>query len=217
MMNLEDKIMAYLDGTLDESARTALLRELSEDPTKRRVLEEHIKVREIISLGHKPRAVPLSTERKLAARVPVLMQELPYLAPQVARTAPSLFASTLTGVQRIAQTLSSRWAPAVGLGVLLLAAGITFVGQDESAQQLQAPTTSLSASGSSSPVTAPEGGYQEALPSVEHSGGTNSQPLASRTFDLENKQTARQTATAVENPTPGDQHRRSAASAFTHG
>lgn len=130
MMNLEDKIIAYLDGTLDETSRAELLHTLSVSPEKRKLLEEHIKLREIISLGHKPASVPLMTERKLAERIPVLMQELPYLAEKSNRIAPLVGVNstsyfTLLGRQ-VSSFFTSRVGPAVAVGALLLIGGMTW-------------------------------------------------------------------------------------------
>jgi hypothetical protein len=130
MMNLEDKIIAYLDGTLDETSRAELLHTLSVSPEKRKLLEEHIKLREIISLGHKPASVPLMTERKLADRIPVLMQELPYLAEKSNRIAPFIGVNstsyfTLLGRQ-VSSFFTSRFAPALSVGALLLVGGMTW-------------------------------------------------------------------------------------------
>ncbi len=130
MMNLEDKIIAYLDGTLDETSRAELLHTLSVSPDKRKLLEEHIKLREIISLGHKPASVPLMTERKLADRIPILMQELPYLAEKSTRIAPFIPVSptsyfTLLGRQ-VSNFFTSRVGQAVSLGTLALIGGMSW-------------------------------------------------------------------------------------------
>jgi hypothetical protein len=130
LVNLEDKIIAYLDGTLDETSRAELLHTLSVSPEKRKLLEEHIKLREIISLGHKPAAVPLMTERKLADRIPVLMQELPYLAEKSDRVAPIIGTSstsyfTLLGRQ-VSSFFTSRFGQVVSLGTLALLGGLSW-------------------------------------------------------------------------------------------
>ncbi|HET6510882.1 MAG TPA: hypothetical protein VFH43_01725, partial [Candidatus Kapabacteria bacterium] len=130
LVNLEDKIIAYLDGTLDETSRAELLHTLSVSPEKRKLLEEHIKLREIISLGHKPASVPLMTERKLADRIPILMQELPYLAEKSTRIAPIIPVSstsyfTLLGRQ-VSSFFTSRVGQAVSLGTLALIGGMSW-------------------------------------------------------------------------------------------
>lgn len=147
LVNLEDKIIAYLDGTLDETSRAELLHTLSVSPEKRKLLEEHIKLREIISLGHKPASVPLMTERKLAERIPVLMQELPYLADKSGRVAPIVPVSstsyfTLLGRQ-VSSFFTSRFGQAVSLGTLALLGGMTwYMAQSNDSEQTatNAPT-----------------------------------------------------------------------------
>jgi len=70
------------------------------------------------------------TERKLADRIPVLMQELPYLAEKSRHVAPIVGLSqtsyfTLLGRQ-VSSFFSSRFAPAVSLGTLALVGGLTW-------------------------------------------------------------------------------------------
>ncbi len=78
-MLLEDKILAYLDGTLDDESRAELLHSLSVSPEKRALLEEHLRLREMMSLGQKPLTVPLDVEQTLAGKLPMLIEHLPYL------------------------------------------------------------------------------------------------------------------------------------------
>jgi hypothetical protein len=83
-MRFEDNILAYLDGSLDEESRAELLHTLSVSPEKRAVLEEHLRLRELMMFGHKPLNVPLATERALANRIAALGQEMPHLVDDVA-------------------------------------------------------------------------------------------------------------------------------------
>lgn len=146
MTNLEDQIIAYLDGTLDESSRAELLHVLSVSPEKRKLLEEHIKLREIISLGHKPQPVPLVTERRLADRIPILMQELPYLAEKSTRLVPvaGIRSTSYLGAasRYVSGFFTSRFAPAVGLGTLALVGGLTWYFASSSHEDAQ-PVASL--------------------------------------------------------------------------
>lgn len=143
MINLEDKIISYLDGTLDETSRAELLHTLSVSPEKRKLLEEHIKLREIISLGHKPASVPLLTERKLADRIPMLMQELPYLAERSNRVAaPIIGTSTsyfaLLGRQ-VTSFFTSRVGQVVSVGTLALLGGLSwYMAQSNGNEQVSA-------------------------------------------------------------------------------
>jgi hypothetical protein len=72
MRSFEERILAYLDGSLNSSDRAELLHILSVSPEKRAILEGHLRLREILASGHKPLDVPISVERSMAKRIPVL-------------------------------------------------------------------------------------------------------------------------------------------------
>ncbi|MEI8135194.1 MAG: hypothetical protein WCH46_09010 [bacterium] len=67
-MSTEQKILDYMDGTLNENESGELLHSLSVSPEKRVVLEQHIKLRELTSLAQKPYAVPQALEARMADR-----------------------------------------------------------------------------------------------------------------------------------------------------
>ena len=73
-MNTEEKILHYMDGTLNEPESGELLHSLSVSPEKRVVLEQHIKLRELTSLAQKPVPVPQALEANMAERFPAIAQ-----------------------------------------------------------------------------------------------------------------------------------------------
>jgi hypothetical protein len=85
MKHLEEKILAYLDGSLGETEREEVLREVSASPAGRRMLEEHLRVNSLITQAAKPTSAPLDAQRALAEKLPMMATYLPYLAPQSSR------------------------------------------------------------------------------------------------------------------------------------
>jgi len=119
MIKVEDAIIAYLDGTLDERSSEELLHLLSVSPEKRALMEEHLKMREMISLGQKPISVPLSLEQQLAERLPVLGREVPYLTPITPSIVSTSASETgvLFGITRFVSSLVSRSVLRTGLAL----------------------------------------------------------------------------------------------------
>ncbi len=80
-MIVEDKILEYLDGSLSDRESAELLETLSVSPEKRALLEEHLRLKDLLTLGRKPYSVPTETERSLAERIPVLAKYSDDLVP----------------------------------------------------------------------------------------------------------------------------------------
>ncbi len=120
-MIFEDKILAYLDGSLDEASRAELLHTLSVSPEKRAVLEEHLRLRELMSFGHKPLNVPVLAERALARRIAVLGEEMPHLVEDVtAFTTAGWMAGALQALRSVVSLSSVRFgAGIVAVGAIL--------------------------------------------------------------------------------------------------
>ncbi|HET9137451.1 MAG TPA: hypothetical protein VFO76_12520, partial [Candidatus Kapabacteria bacterium] len=72
-MTAEERILAYLDGSLSESESAELLHQLSVSPEKRVVLEQHLKLAELNRLAQKPFEVPAELEEKMRRRLPVVI------------------------------------------------------------------------------------------------------------------------------------------------
>lgn len=95
MKHLEEKILAYLDGSLGATEREDLLRTISESPEGRRMLEEHLRVSNLLTKAAKPVSAPLETQRALAGKIPMMATILPYLAAeQPARRAVAWYRSS---------------------------------------------------------------------------------------------------------------------------
>jgi hypothetical protein len=75
----EKEILAYLDGSLDESAKEELMHKLAVSPEKRALLEAHLKLRDMLNLAQKPFTAPLEAQRSLAEKLPLLAERLPQL------------------------------------------------------------------------------------------------------------------------------------------
>lgn len=90
MTQVEEQILAYLDGSLAPSERETVLRTLSESPEGRRMLDAHMRMGDLLTHAAKPVSAPLETQRDLAAKIPLLAVMLPYLAgPLTSRRARS--------------------------------------------------------------------------------------------------------------------------------
>jgi hypothetical protein len=74
-MIVEDKILEYLDGSLGEHESAELLETLAVSPEKRALLDDHLRLKDILALGRKAYSVPLATERALAERLPILSRQ----------------------------------------------------------------------------------------------------------------------------------------------
>ena len=85
MMSFEEKILSYLDGTLPEAEREEVLHAASVAPELRAMLDEHIRLGELVKAAQKPTSAPLPVQRDLAGEVPALAAMLPYLAGDVSR------------------------------------------------------------------------------------------------------------------------------------
>lgn len=72
-MTAEERILAYLDGSLTESESAELLHQLSVSPEKRVVLEQHLKLAELNRLAQKPFEVPAELEEKMRRRLPIII------------------------------------------------------------------------------------------------------------------------------------------------
>ena len=85
MANFEEKILAYLDGSLSEADREDVLDGISGEhahSAERDLFNTHLRLQNIYSAVRTPVSAPLSVQRSLAAQIPVLAIKLPYLAVQ---------------------------------------------------------------------------------------------------------------------------------------
>ncbi len=77
--DFELRVMAHLDGVLDADASDALQREIADDAEKRAVFDEHTRVQALVAAHRQELGVPLTIERRLAGRIPVLATMEPRL------------------------------------------------------------------------------------------------------------------------------------------
>jgi hypothetical protein len=81
MAHFEEKILAYLDGSLSEADREEVLAKISSTHGSERALfDAHLRLQDLYSVARKPVSAPLALQRELASQVPVLALKLPYLA-----------------------------------------------------------------------------------------------------------------------------------------
>jgi hypothetical protein len=127
-MTVEDKILEYLDGSLGEHESAELLETLAVSPEKRELLEEHLRLKDILALGRKPYSVPLATERALAERLPILSR--PYITP-----VPVGFRTALLGIR---QWVGSRAVQtAMGVAAILAISAVSWFAMRPTTQELQ--------------------------------------------------------------------------------
>ncbi|MBS1902844.1 MAG: hypothetical protein JSS75_03995 [Bacteroidetes bacterium] len=72
-MSTEDRILDYLDGSLNEHDSAELMHQLSVSPEKRVILEQHIKLSELTRVAQRPFDVPVELEETLAKRLPAVI------------------------------------------------------------------------------------------------------------------------------------------------
>src|SRR5665213_1867123 len=77
----EEKILAYLDGSLSSEEREDVLAQISGGEARAtRLFNAHLRLQDLYGLAAKPTSAPLALQRELASKVPVLAMKLPYLA-----------------------------------------------------------------------------------------------------------------------------------------
>lgn len=72
-MTTEERILAYLDGSLDEHQSAELMHQLSVSPENRVILEQHIKLSELTRVAQRPFEVPTALEETMAKRLPAVI------------------------------------------------------------------------------------------------------------------------------------------------
>jgi hypothetical protein len=127
----EAQILAYLDGGLSEHEREELLHVLSVSPEKRAMLDQHLQLRSALRAGERPFSAPLSVQRSLASRIPVLAEEYPELTHEAEYMAQRVYArpSAFRRALRYITAFASQWSLQAGLafgGSLVLVSGVTW-------------------------------------------------------------------------------------------
>jgi hypothetical protein len=154
MANFEEKILAYLDGSLSEADRENVLDGISGEHARsdeRELFNAHLRLQNIYSVVRAPVSAPLSVQRELAAQIPVLAIKLPYLAAQEERR-DKFAAGWLSSIR-------SSWINVfLLLTLLLLAGGVWYVVNDNTNRTLTgtadgSSSTSRSTIANSSSIT----------------------------------------------------------------
>ncbi len=122
MAPFEEKVLAYLDGSLPAAEREEVMRAVSISPDRRALLDAHLRMNDLFTIVQKPISAPLQLQRDLAKQVPVLAAKLPYLATDPRRRSAAAFGF----FGRMASGPGSIRASTIG--ALLLAIGLVSVG-----------------------------------------------------------------------------------------
>ncbi len=138
-MMVEDKILEYLDGSLGAQESAELLETLSLSPEKRALLEEHLRLKDLLTLGRKPFSVPMETERSLARQIPILGKYNEDLAPFMG---PFTALRSWIGARAIGL--------AVGAGAMIMLAGLGWFAMHGTGKNIVPAGSSASPSVSSS-------------------------------------------------------------------
>ena len=77
--NLEERIIAHFDGSMDSQSSNALLDEVMASPEKRALFRAHETLNSVIAAARVPMEAPLETRREIADRIPGLIAFIPGL------------------------------------------------------------------------------------------------------------------------------------------
>ena len=119
---LEERIIAYFDGSLDNEGSRSLLSEISESPEKRALFNAHETLSQIIARARIPMEAPLEVKQQIADRIPGMLAFIPGFLG-AAETAPIVSQSTNPLFAFFAR-MSLTTAVTIGSAVALLTAGI---------------------------------------------------------------------------------------------
>ncbi len=80
MAIVEEQILAYLDGSLSGADLENVRGQIARDDRAARLVHAHTRLESLYALTAEPASAPLSVQRELALKVPLLAAKLPYLA-----------------------------------------------------------------------------------------------------------------------------------------
>ncbi len=124
---LEERIIAFFDGSLDDEGSSSLLSEITESPEKSALFDSHAGLSRLIASARTPFEAPLEVKRQIIDRIPGMLTFLPGLLG-TAETAPLLTPSTNPFIAFFTR-MSLSTAISIGSAVAILTAGI-FVSKD---------------------------------------------------------------------------------------
>jgi hypothetical protein len=130
-LTFEDQVLAYLDDDLDRQASDNLMRQVSCDPEKQRLLDAHKRLREMLQASH-PEVKPTNSEQiELALRLPILQQVINVTQSAKDVTAEaSAFISWRTVIS--AFDISMMILAIIGLGIALTSSALVPVSLETS-------------------------------------------------------------------------------------
>jgi hypothetical protein len=153
MATFEEKILAYLDGSLAGDERDEVLRAVSDSPERRALLDEHLRLQNLYTYAAKPVSAPLALQRELASQIPLLAIKLPYLAPVENRRKGAIAGFWNNATSRISGIKTSWINTILVVLVALLAGGLWYLAKHSSS----APSISSSTGNSSNNLATPNG------------------------------------------------------------
>ncbi len=127
---LEERVIAYFDGSLDSEGSRSLLREVAESPEKRALFKAHETLSRLIVAARTPMEAPLEVKRSIAERIPGMLAFIPGLLG-TAETAPIVSQNANPFIAFFAR-MSLTTAVSIGSAVALLTAGILLKNNFES-------------------------------------------------------------------------------------
>ncbi len=115
---LEERIIAYFDGSLDGEGSSSLLREVAENPEKRALFTGHETLSRLIAAAREPLEAPLEVKRSIAEKIPGMLAFLPGLFG-AAETAPVFTENTNPFIEFFSR-MSLSTAAAIGGAIAVL-------------------------------------------------------------------------------------------------
>ena len=119
---LEERVIAYFDGSLDSEGSRSLLREVAESPGKRALFKAHETLARLIVAARAPMEAPLEVRRSIAERIPGMLAFIPGLLG-TAETVPVLTENANPFIAFFAR-MSLTTAVSIGSAVAVLVTGI---------------------------------------------------------------------------------------------
>jgi len=169
MATFEEKILAYLDGSLEGVERDEVLRDVSNSPERRALLDEHVRLQSIYTYAAKPVSAPLALQRELAAQIPVLAIKLPYLAPEQKRRRGAIAGFWSNTTSRI-NGIKTTWINTILVVlVALLAGGLWYLAKQSSSSSVNtggSNSNNFSQPNSNTPDNTPNTPPQNVAPST---------------------------------------------------
>jgi hypothetical protein len=175
MATFEEKILAYLDGSLPAEGRDELIASMSGNSARaaehRALFDQHIRMADLMTLAQTPVSAPLSIQRDLASKVPVLAMKLPYLASERRNQEP-------IAAGWLSQSRSSYIGAILVVALALITGCVWFAlnqknttpSGDAQSQTASNSNTSVQSSGASS-VTSSQNSAQNISPSNPNTNG----------------------------------------------